>query len=220
LAIRSKTALLNEIRGTLAEFGVVCKTLGTACTRNTLMSTIHDSNGVFPAPLPELLQLLAERLDSLDAEIARLDEIMNVHAKSSEMVKRLMAVEGIGIITASAMVCSAAEPNMFKSARNFAAYIGLTPRQHSSGGKDRLGSITKRGDSYLRTLLIQGAKNVIRRCIDKSDELSLWIQSLLLRRHSNVVAVALANKMARVVWAMLTKGESYRVPRMIAVESC
>jgi transposase len=218
LTMRNRVALLNEIRSTLAEFGVVCKTLGAACTRSTLMATIHDAGQLFPAPLPELLQLLADRLDGLDAELKRLDVMLEAHVQSSEVVQRLMAIGGIGPITASAMACSIPDMSAFKSSRDFAAWLGLTPRQHSSGGKDKLGGITKGGDGYLRMLLIQGAKSVVRYCVNKTDALSVWLHSLLLRRHPNVVAVALANKTARVIWAMLSKGETYRIPCEIAVE--
>ena len=219
LAMRARVALLNEIRSTLAEFGIVCKTLGANCTRSTLLETIHDDSKSFPAPLPELLQLLAERLDTLDGELKRLDAMVNAHVKNSEVVQRLMAIEGVGPITASAMECGISDVNTFGSGRDFAAWAGLTPRQHSSGGKDNLGGITKRGDSYLRTLLIHGARAVVRHCTNKTDERSLWIQSLLLRRHPNVVAVALANKTARIIWAMLTRGEAYRPPRLINVDA-
>ena len=218
LTMRNRVSLLNEIRSTLAEFGVACKTLGAACTRSTLMATIHDASQLFSAPLPELLQLLADRLDGLDAELKRLDVMLDAHVKASEVVQRLMAIGGVGPITASAMECSVPDIGAFKTSRDFGAWLGLTPRQHSSGGKDKLGGISKGGDSYLRTLLIQGAKSAVRNCVNKTDELSLWLQSLLLRRHPNVVAVALTNKTARVIWAMLSKGEAYRIPSQIAVE--
>jgi transposase len=182
------------------------------------MATIHDAGQLFPAPLPELLQLLADRLDGLDAELKRLDAMLDAHAKTSEVVQRLIAIGGVGPITASAIECGISDISAFKTSRDFGAWLGLTPRQHSSGGKDKLGGISKGGDSYLRTLLIQGAKSAVRHCVNKNDALSLWLQSLLLRRHPNVVAVALANKTARVIWAMLSKGEAYRIPSQIAVE--
>jgi transposase len=218
VTIRAKVALLNEIRGTLREFSIVCTSLGAACTRSTLMHTLHDSPRAFPAPLNELLQLLSERLDSIESELKRFDLMLSEHVKRSENVQRLMQIEGIGPVTASAIDCGIPSIQTFPSGRDFAAWLGLTPRQNSSGGKDKLGSITKRGDSYLRTLLIHGARTVVQYCTSKVDERSLWLQSLLLRRHKNVVAVALANKMARIIWAMLTKDEVYRPPRLITVE--
>jgi transposase len=143
-----------------------------------LLETIHDESKLFPAPLPELLQLLAERLGTLDSELKRLDAMLTVHVKSSEFVQRLMAIEGVGPITASAMVCGIPDIRAFESGRDFAVWAGLTPRQHSSGGKANLGGITKRGDSYRRTLLIHSARAVVRHCMNKTDERSLWIQSL------------------------------------------
>ena len=219
VTIRAKTALLNEIRSTLVEFGIVCPRLGAVCTRETLMSTIHDENKIFPSPLPELLQLLADRLETLESELKRLDLMLSNHVLQSETVQRLMQIEGVGPVTASAIECSISDIHRFHSARDFASWIGLTPKQNSSGGKDKLGSITKRGDSYLRTLLIHGARTVVQYCTNKDDERSLWLQGLLLRRHKNVVAVALANKVARIIWAMLTKNEDYRVPKLITVEA-
>ena len=173
---------------------------------------------MFPAPLNELLQLLLERLDSIESKLKPFDLMLSEHVKRSENVQRLMQIEGIGPVTASAIDCGIPSIQAFPSGRDFAAWLGLTPRQNSSGGKDKLGSITKRGDSYLRTLLIHGARTVVQYCTNKVDERSLWLQSLLLRRHKNVVAVALANKMARIIWAMLIKGEAYRPPRLITVE--
>jgi transposase len=144
--------------------------------------------------------------------------MLGEHVKRSENVQRLMQIEGIGPVTASAIDCGIPSIQTFPSGRDFAAWLGLTPRQNSSGGKDKLGSITKRGDSYLRTLLIHGARTVVQYCTNKADERSLWLQSLLLRRHKNVVAVALVNKIARIIWAMLTKDEVYRPPCLITVE--
>jgi transposase len=218
VAIKASTALVNEIRGTLGEFGIICATLGVACTRRTLSEAIHDDTRLYPQPLPQLLELLEQRLNSLDGEINVLDDLLASHAMSDERVKRLQQIEGVGPITASAIVC-AVDANQFNNSRDFAAWLGLTPRQNSSGGKERLSGITKRGDSYLRTLLIHGARNVVRYCVNKVDARSLWLQSLLLRRHANVVAVASANKVARVIWAMLTSGADYRVPQLVALET-
>ena len=218
VAIKARTALVNEIRGTLGEFGIICPTLGAACTRRTLSATIHDDTRTYPQPLPQLLSLLELRLNNLDGEISTLDGLLANHQMTDERVKRLQQIEGIGPITASAIVCSV-DAKQFNNSRDFAAWLGLTPRQNSSGGKERLGGITKRGDAYLRTLLIHGARNVVRYCSNKTDERSLWLQSLLLRRHTNVVTVASANKVARIVWAMLTSGADYRVPQLVTVET-
>jgi transposase len=167
--------------------------------------------------MPEVLQLLVDRLSTADEHIERLDKMLQAHAKEHEDAKRLQAIEGVGVITASALT-SSVDIRQFSNGRDFAAWLGLTPRQHSSGGKEQLGGITKRGDAYIRTLLIHGARTVLQHCAHKTDQRSLWLQSLLLRRHKNVVAVALANKTARVVWAMLTRGETYRLPELIQLE--
>jgi transposase len=120
-----------------------------------------------------------------------------------------MQVEGIGPITATAIVSAVGDARQFSSARQFAAWLGLVPRQHSSGGKERLGSISKRGDTYLRTLLVHGARAVLRHCQDKTDRRSEWLQRLLCRRNMNIATVALANKNARIIWAILNRGEMY-----------
>lgn len=218
VAIRARTALANEIRGTLAEFGIVCESDGIHVTRNALMATIHDATQIWPVPLGDLLQLQADRLDSLNEQIERLDNMIKRHSQQDEQVKRLMEIDGVGLITASAITCAATDVHQFKSARHFAAWLGLTPRQHSSGGKERLGSITKQGDSYLRYLLVHGARSVVHHSKRKTDARSLWLQSMLLRRPYNVTAVAMANKVARIIWAMLTRGENYRPSKLITVE--
>ena len=126
-------------------------------------------------------------------------------ANNNEGAKRLLKIPGIGPITATALICAIGDGRQFKRGRDIAAWLGLTPRQHSSGGKDRLLGISKRGDAYLRTLLIHGARAVLRVAGNKDDPRSRWIQSLCGRRNKNIAAVALANKNARIVWALLTK---------------
>jgi transposase len=129
-------------------------------------------------------------------------------------VKRLLAIEGIGPISASAMVAAVGDARQFTSARDLSAWLGLVPRQHSSGGKERLGGISKRGDAYLRTLLIHGARAVVNACKDKSDRKSAWIKGLIARRNKNIATVALANKNARIIWAVLTREEPYQAARI------
>lgn len=141
-----------------------------------------------------------EELDKKVADIARQDPV----------AKRLQQLRGIGPLIATAMVATIGDAKQYRKGRDMAAALGLTPRQHSTGGKDRLLGITKRGDAYLRCLLIHGARSVIQSAKDKDDHLSLWIQSLLKRRHANVVCVALANKTARTAWALMTKEVDYK----------
>lgn len=122
-----------------------------------------------------------------------------------------MALEGLGPISATAIVSAVGDARQFKSGRHFAAWLGLVPNQHSSGGKDRLGSLTKRGNTYLRTLLIHGARSVIKVCQTKQDRRSVWLNGLICRRNKNIAAVALANKNARIIWAILSRGEYYQL---------
>ena len=148
---------------------------------------------------------------NLDERILAYDKKITALAKQSEPAQRLMAIEGIGPITATALVASVGNAQAFKSGRQFAAWLGLTPRQHSSGGKSRLGAISKRGDVVLRTLLIHGTRSTLRLTANKDDSKSRWAEALKARSCNNVAAVALAAKNARIIWAMLARGTEYRV---------
>ena len=130
--------------------------------------------------------------------------------KADERIKRLLEIEGVGPISASAVVAAIGDAKQFNGCRDLSAWVGLVPRQHSSGGKEQLGRITKRGDTYLRTLLIHGARAVVNVCQNKTDRKSKWLQGLITRRNKNIATVALANKNARIIWAVLTRGETYR----------
>ncbi|MCO3951283.1 IS110 family transposase, partial [Pseudomonas aeruginosa] len=163
-----------------------------------------------PAPMGELLRELKDELQTLEARIARLERQIQAHVRGDARIQRLLAVEGIGPISASAVAASAGDARQFRTGRQFAAWLGLVPRQHSTGGQPRLGNISKRGDTYLRTLLIHGARAVVRCCANKTDARSRWLQGLLQRRPANVVAVALANKNARILWALLSRETCYR----------
>lgn len=178
--LKDRTACLNQIRGLMGEYGIVCPAQGQASTRKTLMSAIHD-NPNLPELFKQGLQILAERLTQLDTQVKPIEAILNERTQTDTTVKRLIQIEGIGPITANAIASSVTDANMYDNARTFAASLGLTPRQNSSGGKERLGGITKRGDGYLRYLLIHGARTMIKYCERKNDERSLWLQSLLLR---------------------------------------
>ncbi|RUD37697.1 IS110 family transposase [Pseudomonas aeruginosa] len=158
----------------------------------------------------ELLRELKDELQTLEARIARLERQIQAHVRGDARIQRLLAVDGIGPISASAVAASAGDARQFRTGRQFAAWLGLVPRQHSTGGQQRLGNISKRGDTYLRTLLIHGARAVVRCCANKTDARSRWLQGLLQRRPANVVAVALANKNARILWALLSRETCYR----------
>ncbi|HBP0870963.1 TPA: IS110-like element ISPa11 family transposase [Pseudomonas aeruginosa] len=208
--VRARTALCNEVRGLLGEFGLIATRRGRAATMALLETVMTTEPASLPAPMGELLRELKDELQTLEARIARLERQIQAHVRGDARIQRLLAVDGIGPISASAVAASAGDARQFRTGRQFAAWLGLVPRQHSTGGQQRLGNISKRGDTYLRTLLIHGARAVVRCCANKTDARSRWLQGLLQRRPANVVAVALANKNARILWALLSRETCYR----------
>jgi transposase len=209
LVVANRTALVNQIRGLLGEYGLVVAK-GVARLRSQLPAILEDAENGLPALAREVLDGLLEQFRDLDRRIRQHDVKIRSLAQQSEPARRLMQVDAIGPQTATALVASMGDPHVFKSARNYAASLGLTPRQDSSGGTTRLGPITKQGDRYLRTLLIHGARAYLRFVERKSDAKSAWARRVKERRHVNVAAVALAAKHARIAWAMLAKGTEYR----------
>jgi len=210
LLVRQRTALVNQTRGLLAEFGIVV-TVGVAALRRRLPEVLEDADNALPGLVREVLGELQERLLDIEARIGHYDRRIAALAKEMEAARRLMAVEGIGPLTATALVASVGEARVFANARQFAAWLGLVPRQFSSGGKTRLGRITKRGDVYLRTLLIHGARALMRHLEGREDAKSRWVIALRERRGFHKATVALAAKHARIVWALLARGAEYRV---------
>jgi transposase len=209
LVVANRTALANQIRGLLGEYGLVVP-VGMAQLHRRLPEILEDSENCLPILAREVLVGLLEQLHELQRQAAQYDARISELARQSESARRLMQVESIGPMTATALIASMGDPQVFRSGRNYAASLGLVPRQHSSGGKVRLGPITKQGDTYLRTLLVHGARAYLRLVDQKTDAKSLWARQLKERRHVNVVAVALAAKHARIAWAMLAKGTEYR----------
>lgn len=210
LLISERTALVNQTRGLLGEFGIVVP-LGIEKIRVALPQILEDAeNGLLPAGR-EVIADLQDQLSSLDTRIDQYDKRISVLSKKMEAARRLMKLPGIGPITATAMVATAGDAKTFKNGRQFAAWLGLTPRQSSSGGKSRLGRITKRGDTYLRYLLIHGARAVLQMAGKRKDKKSRWAVAVKVRRGFNVAAVALAAKHARMIWVMLAKGEAYKM---------
>jgi len=207
LLVRQRTMLINALRGHLGEFGIIAAQ-GAAGVEAAKRALRED-----PGQLPELAQLalmgLADQLDRLTAEIANLERRILTWHRQDAVSQRLASIPGIGPITASAMAASAPDPALFRSGRQFAAWLGLTPRAHSSGGKERQAGISKMGDSYLRRLLVVGATAVLRQSRQKASG-GTWIQGLLDRKKPKVAAVALANKTARIAWVLMSRGESYR----------
>lgn len=205
--VKSRTAQGNQIRGLLAEFGLIIpQGLNSICKR--VPELIEDATNELNGSMRQLIQALVAHLKELDRLVKELEGQIKVWHRSSAASCKLEKVPGIGPITASALAASVGDARTFSSGRQLAAWLGLVPKQHSSGGKPTLLGISKRGDSYLRTLLIHGARSVIiaTRRKNKTGE---WIDALMLRRNANVAAVALANKNARIVWALLTRDREF-----------
>jgi transposase len=209
LVVANRTAQVNQIRGLLGEFGLVVPK-GVARLRRELPGILEDAENGLPVLAREVLAGLLEQFHEFDARVRAYDGQIRALAEASEPARRLMQVEAIGPQTATALVASMGDPRVFKSGRSYAASLGITPRQNSSGGKERLGQITRQGDRYLRTLLVHGARAYLRVVDRKTDAKSAWARALKERRHVNVAAVALAAKHARVAWAILAHGTEYR----------
>lgn len=206
--VHQRTAKVNQTRGLLGEYGIVV-TPRVNQLRRALPDILEDAENGLSAQFRVLLEGLQADLVYLDEQIAICDQDVQRQANTNAAAKKLQQLRGIGPITATALVAALGNAHDFKKGRDLAAWVGLVPRQHSSGGKDRLLAISKRGDAYLRTLLIHGARSVIKTASGKDDRLSQWIQALCTRRNKNIAAVALANKTIRLVWALLTSDDDY-----------
>lgn len=206
--VGQRTSMLNALRAGLAEFGIVTSQ-GLRGANEILRIGLAGDERV-PEFVRGVYTMMAECVRSVEARIAALDRQIATSARVDDTCKRLSTIPGIGPVTSSTIVALAGDVSRFTSGRDFAAWIGLTPRQNSSGGKTRLGRITKAGDQTLRTLLVLGAFTVIKRARIDPAKASPWLLSIMSRRPALVAAVALANKTARIVWAILTRGGSYR----------
>lgn len=209
--VKQRTAKGNQIRGLLAEYGLVVQKR-IECLRVALPELLEDADNGLTCEFRALLDGLRLDLVGLDERVGQLDRQIVQMCRASVAAKRLQEIPGIGPVTASALIAAVGDGSGFKRGRDMAAFLGLVPRQHSSGGKEKLLGISKRGDSYLRTLLIHGARSVQRVSVNKTDPSSRWLNAVSARRHKNIAAVALANKTARMAWAVLSKGQAYRVP--------
>jgi len=215
LFIRQLTAVTNAIRAHLAEFGIVAP-VGRNGVEELLLVVTDTNDKRVPEVARVCLAALGAQLRRFKEQILEFDRLITVWHRSNEMSKRLDDIPGVGPVLATALVTSVADPKAFGSGRNFSAWIGLVPKQHSSGGKDRLGSISKQGDRYLRSLFVIGALAVIRYAKIHGTKHRPWLTALLARRPTKVAAIALANKIARMVWAMMAKGERYKEPVALA----
>jgi len=215
LFIRQQTAVINVIRAHLAEFGIVAP-VGRKGVEELLDVVANPTDTRVPAIARACLAALGAQLRRLKEQILEFDRLIMAWHRSNEASKRLDAIPGVGPILATALVASVADPKVFRSGRNFSAWIGLVPQQHSSGGKDRLGHISKQGDRYLRSLFMAGALAVIRYAKIHGTKHRPWLTALLVRRPTKIAAIALANKMARMVWAMMARGERYKEPVALA----
>jgi transposase len=209
--VQERTAKINQVRGLLGEYGIVIGQ-GVAQLRRGLPEILEDAENGLTAAARALFAHLREQIVHLDAQIAIYQTSIEQRCQASAACRKLIQIPGIGVLTATALVAAMADGSAFEQARQVSAWLGLTPRQDSSGGKAKLLGISKRGDSYLRTLLIHGGRSVVKAAANKDDAQSRWINDLVKRRNKNIAAVAVANKNARIAWALLQRDESYRVP--------
>jgi transposase len=208
--VAERTAQINQIRGLLSEFGLIMPK-GRYPAQQHIPDILEDAENGLPGLVRRLLHDVYQRILQLNQQILGYDRELEQLAQHSEAAQRLMSAPGIGAITATAVVASIADPGQFHNGRQLAAWLGLVPQQYSTGGKTRLGRITKQGDKYLRMLLIHGARSVLASLGDKQDRVSCWLRALIERRGYKRATVALAAKNARLIWVLLTRGETYRV---------
>ncbi len=215
LLVRQRTMLANALRAHLAEFGIiVAQGVGRV---GALIDKIFGKGEEELPPLARTaLQPLATQFLQLQPQIKALEADLLAWHRTNEESRRLETIPGVGVLTATAIAATVADPSQFRSGREFAAWLGLTPRQNSSGGKERSGHVSRMGDGYLRSLLFVGATAVIRFARNKASPRMAWINGLLARKPARLVAVALANKMARIAWAVLARREIYRAPAITA----
>jgi transposase len=215
LFIRQQTAVINAIRAHLAEFGIVAP-VGRHGVEELLNVVADPNDKRVPEIARACLSALGAQLRRIKEQILEFDRLIRAWHRSNETSMRLEAAPGVGPVLATALVAAVADPKSFRSGRNFSAWIGIVPKQHSSGGKNRLGNISKQGDRYLRGLFVAGALSVIRYAKIHGTKHRPWLTALLARRPTKVAAIALANKIARMVWAMMARGERYKEPVALA----
>jgi transposase len=207
--VKARTAQANQIRGLLGEFGLVIPQ-GIYNVAKRVPEILEDASNELPVPFRHLIDRLTQHLRELDRQVKEFEQEIIAWHRGSELSRKLEKIPGIGPLAASALVASIADARSFKNGRQVSAWLGLVPRQNSSGGKPMLLGMSKRGDAYLRTLLIHGARSAILAAKNKIDNTQGWLTDLLKRRHPNIAAVALANKNVRTVWAILAHGREFK----------
>jgi transposase len=213
LLVRQRTMLVNALRAHMAEFGIIAP----QGLRNVELLTkeVAHEQGRLPELVRSILQLIVDQLHDTMARVREIEVSLTKWHRQSKCSQLLATVPGVGIMGASAIAATVSDQSLFRSGREFAAWLGMTPRQNSSGGKERLGRTSKRGDKYIRSLLIAGAVAVLRHARNRPTRDGEWVRALLERKPTKVAGVALANKTARIVWAVMMRGDGYRAKQVI-----
>jgi transposase len=215
LLIRQRTQLINALRAHLAELGLVAEKGREGVVELAAIISDERNSHALPPAMKQALQAILDQLTALQKQVGQLDRCIHAQHRASDVSRRVETVPGIGVIGATAITSTVTDPSVFKTGRDFAAWIGLVPRQYSTGGKEKLGGISKQGDRYLRRLLVMGATAVIQHA-RRHPEKHPWIMRLLAKKPAKLVAVAVANKTARIAWAIMAKGGTYRAPEIAA----
>jgi transposase len=214
LLVRQRTQAINALRGHLGEHGLVAAKGPGHITK--LVAQVEDAAGGVPEAARQVLRTLVDAIEFLSKQVELLDREIARRAREDDEVRRLTSIPGVGPITATALAALAPAPDAFRKGRDFAAWVGLTPLQHSTGGKQKLGATSKMGERTLRRLLIIGASSVVRKALHEGAPTGSWLERMLARKPRMLVIVALANKTARTAWALMAKGETYRTPAVAA----